>query len=411
MDKITKLLSQKITINKDKIADFFDKEFKINNALFYNSVDIRNSGFKVAGVDTNCFPAGFNNLRVRSLNNAIKESYAAITEKNSQIKNIIIIPENNNRNINYLENIATIYKMLSKNFNVKICNINCENNQLKNIELDKGDKITINDLLIDSNNKLYTENFVADLAILNNDLSDGLPDIIRNSVTEIWPNPKIGWYNRSKFEHFTNYNEIANEIARILDINPWLISTKIDLCDNIDFKAKSGIENLAHKVEIMLGNIKEEYKRNNINYQPACYIKADCGTYGMAVWMVQNVDEIININKKNRNKMNITKGLVKNSKVIIQEAIPTIQKIDNKSAEPLLYMINGKVIGNLFRVNENRDDINSLNANGANFYDILNLDSKRINQEYNSNELRLVNSLIATIAALASSKELSNKYL
>ena len=236
-----------------------------------------------------------------------------------------------------------------------------------------------------------------------------MPDIIKNSVTEIWPNPKIGWYNRSKFEHFSNYNEIAIEIAKILEINPWLITTKIDLCDNIDFKAKYGIENLAHKVEIMLGNIKEEYKKNNINYQPACYIKADCGTYGMAVWMVQNVDEVININKKNRNKMNITKGLVKNSKVIIQEAIPTIHKIDNKSAEPLLYMINGKVIGNLFRVNENRDDINSLNANGANFYDILNLDSKRINQEYNSNELRLVNSLIATIAALASSKELSNK--
>lgn len=31
-------------------------------APFYASVDLRNSGFKLAPVDTNLFPAGFNNL-------------------------------------------------------------------------------------------------------------------------------------------------------------------------------------------------------------------------------------------------------------------------------------------------------------------------------------------------------------
>jgi len=32
-----------------------------HTAPFYSSVDLRNSGFKLALVDTNLFPAGFNN--------------------------------------------------------------------------------------------------------------------------------------------------------------------------------------------------------------------------------------------------------------------------------------------------------------------------------------------------------------
>lgn len=408
MDKITTLLSQKILSNKAKISDFFNYEFGLTNPLFYNSLDIRNSGFKVAAIDTNCFPAGFNNLRARSINKAIKEASNLINGKYPNAKNIILIPENNNRNINYAKNIQALYKILAKNFNVQIGVISQDTNHGQYYEIN-NQKIDLYNLQKDDQGNIYCNDFKADLIILNNDLSDGVAEILTNSATEIIPTPKIGWYNRSKYQHFISYNDIALKIANIIDIDPWLISTEIELATNIDFKEKIGIDELASKVELILSKTKKHYIDNKINLQPACYIKADSGTYGMAVWMVQKVEDVININKKNRNKMNITKGLVKNSKVLIQEAVPTIHKIDNKSAEPLLYMINGQVVANLFRVNENKDNINSLNSAGANFYDILNLDSKRINQEYNSNELRLVNDLIAKIAALASAKEANNK--
>ena len=38
---------------------------------FYTSVDIRDAGFKIAVVDTNLFPAGFNNLCEHGLEDAI----------------------------------------------------------------------------------------------------------------------------------------------------------------------------------------------------------------------------------------------------------------------------------------------------------------------------------------------------
>ena len=45
-----------------EIESWFRKQWIKYPAPFYSSIDIRNSGFKIAPVDTNLFPAGFNNL-------------------------------------------------------------------------------------------------------------------------------------------------------------------------------------------------------------------------------------------------------------------------------------------------------------------------------------------------------------
>ena len=48
--------------NHMKIEAWFRNQWIKYPAPFYTSIDIRNSGFKIAPVDTNLFPAGFNNL-------------------------------------------------------------------------------------------------------------------------------------------------------------------------------------------------------------------------------------------------------------------------------------------------------------------------------------------------------------
>src|SRR6516164_6801865 len=44
------------------IETWFRREWLKTAPPFYGSVDLRNAGFKLAPVDTNLFPAGFNNL-------------------------------------------------------------------------------------------------------------------------------------------------------------------------------------------------------------------------------------------------------------------------------------------------------------------------------------------------------------
>src|SRR4030065_626386 len=48
--------------NQAGIERWFRSQWLQTPAPFYCSVDLRNAGFKLAPVDTNLFPAGFNNL-------------------------------------------------------------------------------------------------------------------------------------------------------------------------------------------------------------------------------------------------------------------------------------------------------------------------------------------------------------
>ena len=90
---------------------------------------------------------------------------------------------------------------------------------------------------------------------------------------------------------------------------------------------------------------------------------------------------------------------------MIQEGIKTLDKIDNKIAEPLIYLVDGHVIGNLFRVNENRDEKISLNASGMSFCDLNNLEENQINLGASKNEITKIYSIIARLAALAAAIE------
>ena len=115
---------------------------------------------------------------------------------------------------------------------------------------------------------------------------------------------------------------------------------------------------------------QKKYDEYGINDKPYAFVKADNGTYGMAVWSVSSGAEVLEINKKERNKMSVTKGTVEIHKVLIQEGIKTIDKINSQPCEPLIYLINSQIVGNIFRANSNRNETNSLNAVGASFYNI-----------------------------------------
>jgi len=223
----------------------------------------------------------------------------------------------------------------------------------------------------------------------------------------------MGWFARTKSNHFKIYNELAIELAALLQIDPWLISPMHYSCGNIDFKNPDkelgGIKCLAKKVDLLLADLRKKYDEHGIKEDPYCYIKADNGTYGIAVWPVFSSQEVLEINKKERNKMNMLKGSVQTQSVMIQEGIKTIDRIDGKIAEPMIYMIGGEVVGNLFRVNEARDEKISLNATGASFFDLKDLEENRLTLGLEKNKISEVYSIIARLAALASSIENSQK--
>ena len=105
-------LEQRILESMPAIERWFRLEWMEHTPPFYTSVDLRNAGFKLAPVDTNLFPGGFNNLTPEMLPLAVQAAMAAIEKICPEAKNLLLIPENHTRNSFYLANVAQLMRDL-----------------------------------------------------------------------------------------------------------------------------------------------------------------------------------------------------------------------------------------------------------------------------------------------------------
>ncbi len=407
MSQIQGLLLDKINDNQELINNWFEEKFSKSKPLFYNSVDLRHSGFKIAPIDNNCFPAGFNNLGLESRKLAKKVTKEFFDKNYPNVKKILLIPENHTRNIKYLENVLSLKSIIENDGKIEVVLgsliPNLDGKLV--IDLDENHKITLNQL-IKKDGKIFTKsNFEADLIIVNNDFTH-TPEIILNETNQnIIPPTSLGWYNRTKSKHFDIYEDLSIELANLIDIDPWFIDPIHKNCQDIDFKNKKNIDNLANQVDEIISKIKDKYQKYDIKGDPYCYVKADSGTYGMAMMTVKSGSEISAINKKQRNKMNMIKGNVVNSQVIIQEGIPTIDKVDNVTAEPMIYLINGQVVGNLSRSHDKRDHNISLNSAGMEFKDMVDILDDNLIIGGGKKDVFKIYDVIGRLSALSSAHE------
>ena len=90
------------------IERWFRLEWQEHTPPFYCSVDLRNAGFKIAPVDTNLYPGGFNNLAPEVMPLAVQAAMAAIEKICPDARGLLLIPENHTRNRFYLQNVARL---------------------------------------------------------------------------------------------------------------------------------------------------------------------------------------------------------------------------------------------------------------------------------------------------------------
>ena len=145
-------LHSEIIMNHMKIEAWFRNQWVKYPAPFYSSIDIRNSGYKIAPVDTNLFPAGFNNLDESFGFLYISAAQHAFERLSPNITKILIISENHTRNKYYQSNIDALSNILTKSgYQVKVA-------ALLNIETGEG----LNPLLSQDENSLKYDGFKPD---------------------------------------------------------------------------------------------------------------------------------------------------------------------------------------------------------------------------------------------------------
>ncbi len=338
---------------------------------FYTSVDLRNAGFKLAPVDTNLFPAGFNNLNPAFYPLCIQAVQSAVERICPTACNVLLIPENHTRNTFYLESLATLQQILqSAGFVVRIGAVGMEVSQVESILLPSGKTVRLEPVQR-TGDSLHIGDFVPCVIWINHDLSDGVPTVLSNLDQPIVPPLELGWNRRRKSDHFRHYARVAKEFAQQIEIDPWLIDPLFEQCGRIDFRQQSeeGEKCLAGHIDHLLGEIGAKYKEYRVDQKPFVLVKADSGTYGMGIMTVHDASEIRGLNRKQRNKMAKVKGGQAVSDVIIQEGVYTFETWGDEQAvaEPVVYMMDRAVVGGFYRVHTARGANENLNAPGMHF--------------------------------------------
>ena len=363
-------LEQLFLDRQNEIEGWLRQRWMETPAPFYASVDLRNAGFKLAPVDTNLFPAGFNNLNPEFAPLCIQAIQQGIERYCPTAAGVVLIPENHTRNQYYLQNLAALASLIRRaGFKVEIASIDPTLTETRLLELDNGDTIEISPLQR-SGDRVHVGEFTPCSVILNNDLSGGRPAILDGITQAVIPPLSLGWSHRLKSEHFEIYQQVAEEFAAALDFDPWLVAPLSRNCGQVDFMNRAGEECLAQNVALLLEEIEEKYREYRIDREPFVVVKSDAGTYGMGVMSVRDPEEVRNMNRKQRTKMASAKEGRAVTGAIVQEGVYTVESWGESqaTAEPVIYMIDHFVVGGFYRVNERRSEQENLNAPGMMFH-------------------------------------------
>jgi glutamate--cysteine ligase len=354
-------LEQRVLDSMPAIERWFRLEWMEHTPPFYSSVDLRNAGFKLAPVDTNLFPAGFNNLTPAMLPLAVQAAMAAIEKICPEAKNFVVVPEDS-RDAFYLlhlERLVQIFAMAG--VNVRLGSMNPALTAPEEVALPDGGCLTI-EPLIRTKRRLGLKDFDPCTILLNHELAAGPPPMVRGLHEQyLLPPLHAAAAVRSKSRHFTSYEEVAKKFAKLLGMDPWLINPMHAHAGQLDLAQPEGLNTLQGHVEAMLTKVRRKYKEYGINERPFAVVKADHSSGGMGVASVRDARDLATQLAK------ADPDLLSAGEFIVQEGVPTYERINTAVAEPVVCMIDRYVVGGYYRVHADRGIDESLCAPGSSY--------------------------------------------
>ena len=362
-------LEQRILDSTPAIERWFRLEWMEHTPPFYSSADIRNAGFKLAPVDTNLYPRGWNNLTQDMLPLAVQAAQAAIEKICPEARNLLVIPENHSRNTFYLANVAQLVRIFHMaGLNVRVGSIDPAIKSPRKIELPHGETVCL-EPVVRSKRRLGLKHFDPCTILLNSDLAAGTPGILEDLHEQyLLPPLHAGWSVRRKSNHLHSYEEVSKRFGKLLGIDPWLINPMYAKVGEVSFATGKGVDVLTSHADALLTKIRRKYKEYGINAKPFVVVKSDNGRGEMGVVTVRDAKDIEALARKSKPRAATAKADADpTSELIVQEGVLTNERVHDGVAEPVVYMMDRYVVGGFYRVHADRSPDEDLKLPGASF--------------------------------------------
>ena len=350
-------LEQRILDSMPAIERWFRLEWMEHTPPFYSSVDVRNAGFKLAPVDTNLFPGGWNNLTPAMLPLAVQAAMVAIEKICPEAKNLLLVPENHSNNLKntfYLSSIAQLRRIFHMaGLNVRVGSIDPDIKQNTTVALPNGESIVL-EPVIRSAKRLGLKDFDPCTILLNNELTKGLPGILEELHEQfVLPPLHASGSVRRKSTHYKSYEDVCKRFGKLLGVDPWLINPMFLTCTDAD---------LAATVDTLLAKIKKKYKEYGITDKPFVVVKTNHSSLadkhaGSSVMMLRQSSEL-----KDHKDIALFSG-----ELVIQEGVLTKERMNDAVAEPVVYMMDRYVVGGFYRVHADRGMDENLCSPGSRY--------------------------------------------
>ncbi len=283
MDKQILDLEKTLIDSTSTVERWFRMAWQDYTPPFYCSVDLRNAGFKLAPVDTNLFPGGFNNLAADMLPLAVQAAMSAIEKYCPEAKNLLLVPENHTRNQYYLDSVGRLMEILRQTgLDIRLGFLSEQVANPAPVTFSDGSKVMVEPVKrINNGRRVGFDDFNPCTILLNNDLSAGTPEVLKNVYEQtLLPPLHAGWTVRRKSNHFAAYDDVVRRFSRTLGIDPWLVNPYFARCADVNFEEKEGGEALAAQVNTVLTKIRRKYREYGIKEKPFVIVKADASTWG-----------------------------------------------------------------------------------------------------------------------------------
>ena len=390
-------IEQLLEDNREMLTNWMNEQRQQVPIPIYGSVDIRDSGWKIASVDANHFPAGFNNVAEED------EPYIAglldnhLQRRHAGCKWIHLYPESQTRNPAYVENVATIQRLIIKagyectvgspelnglgtvnGLTSPLHLVSCE--AVKNPET--GDE----DLLVEGKSPC--------LILLNNDLTGGLVPGI--GVQDISPPINMGWHRRRKSEHYDALLPYVEQVSEMLGIDSWHLMPSYFVSKDKCLDRESCRIELAAEVDEFLDNIRQKYAELGIDREAVAFVKNDRGTYGLGIMVVKQGQDLLNLSNRKMKRLMYSKGGADVENFLIQEGVPTMHFTEDGSPiEPVVYLVDGQAASWFYRINAKKGDMDNLNSPSATFVKLADMEHPITEQAKGWHELIAELSMLA----------------